>query len=102
MKNKKQSEKLIFTINSRQTEHTCNKEIVKDNNTKNVLTKELIIDIAKILIKLNLEKDITFIQNKKPNQKPKNKNQSKLISQSSVLIWLDGFGLFALGCNKNE
>lgn len=63
LKNKKEGEEIKFIVNSKQTSHTCKKEIVKSIDVKNVLTKGEILDAAKTLIKLNLEKDISFLQN---------------------------------------
>ena len=54
LKNKKLGEEIKIIVNSRQTSHTCNKEIVKSIDVKNVLTNEEIIDTAKTFIKLNL------------------------------------------------
>jgi hypothetical protein len=63
LKNKKEGEEIKVIINSRQTSHTCNKEIVKSIDVKNILTNEEIMETAKTIIKLNLEKDITFLSN---------------------------------------
>ena len=49
-----------YEINSKQKKHTCNTEKIEEIDTKQILTKEEELQLAKMLIKANINEPPSF------------------------------------------